>query len=89
VDLLSRLGCRVDAWETTYQHVLPGEDPVLAWYSGTGLRPYLDALGGDSQAREEFRAAVAEGLRDAFPTRRYGTVMPFTRIFVVAHRPLA
>src|SRR5256885_9190175 len=30
VDLLGRLGCRVDGWETTYQHVLPGEDPVLA-----------------------------------------------------------
>jgi trans-aconitate 2-methyltransferase len=89
VDLLGGLGCRVDAWETTYQHVLPGEDPVLAWYSGTGLRPYLDALGSDAQARDEFRAAVAEGLREAFPARPYGTVMPFTRIFVVALRPRA
>jgi trans-aconitate 2-methyltransferase len=87
VDLLGRLGCGVDAWETTYQHVLPGEDPVLAWYSGTGLRPYLAALDGDADAREDFRASVAAGLREAFPARPYGTVMPFTRIFVVAYRP--
>jgi trans-aconitate 2-methyltransferase len=87
VDVLGRLGCRVDAWETTYQHVLPGEDPVLAWFSGTGLRPYLDALGGDDALRAEFRSAVAAGLRVAYPPAPYGTVLPFTRIFVVAYRP--
>jgi len=85
LDLLGRLGCRVDAWETTYQHVLPGADPVLAWYSGTGLRPYLEAL--DGPERDAFRAEVAPGLRAAFPARAYGTVMPFTRIFVIAYRP--
>jgi trans-aconitate 2-methyltransferase len=87
VDVLGRLGCRVDAWETTYQHVLRGEDPVLAWYSGTGLRPYLDALGEDDALRGEFLSSVAAGLRAAFPPAPYGTVMPFTRIFVVAYRP--
>jgi trans-aconitate 2-methyltransferase len=87
VDVLGRLGCRVDAWETTYQHVLPGDDPVLAWYSGTGLRPYLDALGDDDAMRGQFRTAVAAGLRAAFPPAPYGTVMPFTRIFVIASRP--
>jgi trans-aconitate 2-methyltransferase len=87
VDVLARLGCRVDAWETTYQHLLPGEDPVLAWFSGTGLRPYLDALGDDEPLRAEFRSAVASGLRAAYPPATYGTVMPFTRIFVVAYRP--
>jgi trans-aconitate 2-methyltransferase len=67
--------------------VLPGHDPVLAWYSGTGLRPYLDALGDDDALRAEFRSAVAAGLRAAFLPAPYGTVMPFTRIFVVAYRP--
>jgi trans-aconitate 2-methyltransferase len=85
VALLGGLGCPVDAWETTYQHVLPGPDPVLAWYSGTGLRPYLDAL--DDPASAAFRDQVARELREAFPARPYGTVMPFTRIFVVAYRP--
>ncbi|GIH20348.1 methyltransferase domain-containing protein [Rugosimonospora africana] len=84
VDVLARLGCRVDAWDTTYQHVLPGDDPVLAWYEGTGLRPYLEAL--EPERREEFRAEVAAGLRTAFPRRPYGTVLPFTRTFVIAYR---
>jgi trans-aconitate 2-methyltransferase len=84
VDLLAGSGCRVDAWETTYQHVLPGEDPVLEWYSGTGLRPYLDAL--DAEGRAAFRAEVAAELRTAFPRRPYGTLLPFHRVFVIAYR---
>jgi trans-aconitate 2-methyltransferase len=84
VDRLARLGCVVDAWQTTYLHVLPGEDPVLEWYAGTGLRPYLDAL--DPTAHAGFRAEVAEELRKVFPPHEYGTVLPFTRTFVIAYR---
>jgi trans-aconitate 2-methyltransferase len=84
VDLLAGAGHRVDAWETTYFHLLPGEDPVLEWYSGTGLRPFLDALTPGDHA--EFRAEVAEALREAFPPRDYGTVLPFRRLFVIAYR---
>src|SRR5207237_3686167 len=86
VDHLAGLGCEVDAWETTYLHVLPGTDPVLEWYAGTGLRPYLDALAGDPSALADFRAEVAAGLREAYPRRPYGTVLPFRRVFVVAVR---
>ena len=86
VDLLARAGLRVDAWETTYLHVLPGADPVLEWFAGTGLRPYLDALRGDEPALADFRAEVAAALRAAYPPAPYGTVLPFPRIFVVAHR---
>lgn len=28
---LADLGCEVDAWETTYMHLLQGRDPVLDW----------------------------------------------------------
>ena len=84
LDLLARAGCRVNAWETTYQHVLPGGDAVLEWFSGSGLRPYLDALASDPEALAEFRGEVAAALREAFPPRPYGTVLPFRRIFVVA-----
>jgi trans-aconitate 2-methyltransferase len=86
VDLLAGLGLSVDAWETTYQHVLPGTDPVLEWFSGTGLRPYLDALAFDPPLLAEFRAEVAARLREAYPPAPYGTILPFPRIFVVAHR---
>jgi trans-aconitate 2-methyltransferase len=83
-DVLSRLGCAVDAWETTYLHILPGADPVLEWYAGTGLRPYLDML--DELDLPIFRADVAAALRVAYPPEPYGTVLPFHRVFVVATR---
>jgi trans-aconitate 2-methyltransferase len=83
-DVLARLDLRVNAWQTTYLHLLPGDDPVLEWFAGTGLRPYLDALEEDAEAVATFRAEVAAGLRQAYPRMPYGTVMPFRRTFVVA-----
>ncbi len=84
LDLLAGAGCVVDAWETTYLHVLPGDDPVLGWIKGTGLRPVLTAL--DEPERAEFEAEYGALLRAAYPTREYGTVLPFRRVFVVAHK---
>jgi len=84
LDLLASDGCEVDAWETTYLHVLRGDDPVLRWYQGTGLRPVLAALDPDRTA--EFLAEYGALLRDAYPASRFGTVLPFRRVFVVAHR---
>ena len=80
---LSGLGCRVDAWETTYLHVLTGPDPVFRWISGTGARPVLQALAQD--ARAEFEREYKSRLRRAYPEQPGGTVLPFRRIFVVAH----
>jgi trans-aconitate 2-methyltransferase len=74
----------VDAWETTYLHVLHGPDPVTEWYRGTGLRPVLAAL-GRGQA-EEFVADYGKRVREAYPPAPYGTVLPFRRVFVVARR---
>jgi trans-aconitate 2-methyltransferase len=83
-ELLAGAGCEVDAWETTYVHILHGEDPVLDWYKGTGLRPVLAALDAERQA--EFLADYGERLREAYPPRPFGTVFPFRRVFTVAHR---
>ncbi|MEN3536862.1 trans-aconitate 2-methyltransferase [Microbispora sp. ZYX-F-249] len=83
VDLLAGLGFVVDAWETTYTHILPGEDPVLGWIKGTALRPMLDRLPAGRQAA--FLADCARALREAYPPRPYGTPFPFRRIFVAAH----
>jgi trans-aconitate 2-methyltransferase len=84
LDLLARAGLEVDAWETTYLHVLHGEDPVLDWYKGTGLRPVLAALQPDQAAEflDEYRTRMSE----AYPAAPYGTVLPFRRVFVVAAR---
>jgi trans-aconitate 2-methyltransferase len=84
VHLLAGAGLEVDAWETTYLHVLQGDDPVVEWYKGTGLRPVIAALPPE-QAGEflaEFRARMAQ----AYPAAPYGTVFPFRRVFAVAAR---
>lgn len=82
LDALARLGCTVDAWETTYLHVLTGPDPVFTWVSGTGARPTLQALPDD--LRPAFEAEFRRRLAAAYPEQEYGVVLPFRRVFVVA-----
>ena len=85
LDRLSRLGMAVDAWQTTYEQILPGADPVLEWVRGTGLRPVLAALSpADAQRFSNEYGAL---LREAYPPAPYGTVFGFARTFVVAHKP--
>jgi len=86
LDLLARAGCEVDAWETTYLHVLQGEDPVVDWYKGTGLRPVLAALQPAEAA--EFLAEYRERIAKVYPAAHYGTPFPFRRVFAVGHRPV-
>jgi trans-aconitate 2-methyltransferase len=85
LDALTALGCVVDAWETTYLHVLVGEDPVFAWVSGTGARPTLQAL--PEGLRPDFEREFRRRLRDAYPQRRGRVVLPFRRVFAVARTP--
>jgi trans-aconitate 2-methyltransferase len=82
--LLLGAGLRVDAWETTYLHVLPGADAVLDWMRGTALRPVLQALPAGSYAR--FEEQLGARLREAYPPGPHGTLFPFRRIFAVATR---
>jgi len=87
-DLLVATGATVDAWETTYVHLLPddgGDHPVLRWMEGTALRPVKAAL--DDDAWPEFRAALGERLAAAYPVRHSVVAFPFRRIFVVAQLP--
>ena len=81
---LLALGLAVNAWETTYVHVLRGSDPVLEWLRGTALRPLLAALGQDDAA--EFERQLAERLRVAYPERAGVTLFSMSRIFFVATR---
>src|SRR4051794_21411690 len=78
--LLADLGCTVDAWETTYTQVLDpsgrfGDDAVLAWVQGTGLRPVLEALDDVPDLRQAYLDTYAERLRAAYPRRRWGTLL--------------
>ena len=77
---------RVDVWTTTYRHVLPGgAAAIVEWFRGSGLRPYLAALGEPERSRflERYTARVAE----AYPEQPDDSVLlPFPRLFFVATR---
>jgi trans-aconitate 2-methyltransferase len=81
---LAAAGLHADVWETTYQHLLPGDDAVLEWVKGTALRPVLARLDGSEQ--KEFLAELAARLRAAYPKGEHGTLLPFRRIFAVGRR---
>lgn len=83
---LQVLGCEVDVWETTYLHVLTGEDPVFAWVTGTGARATIQAL--PAALRAGFEAEFRARLADAYPPdEERRVVLPFRRIFAVARKP--
>jgi len=77
-------GWQADAWETSYQQLLQGPDPVLEWVRGTGLRPVLSAL--DASDAEAFERDYAVMLNEAYPATPHGTVFPFRRLFTVARK---
>jgi trans-aconitate 2-methyltransferase len=82
LDVLTGAGLAVDAWETTYLHVLTGADPVLGWVHSTVLRPVLAVLEEDDAVELTDRYAAA--LRAAYPPRPDGTtLLPFRRVFAV------
>lgn len=84
LDALARAGLAVDVWETRYLQVLRGDDPVLEWMKGTALRPVLSRL--DESEGRAFVEQYVERLRRAYPQQSYGTVLPYRRVFAVAHR---
>ncbi|GAB3983151.1 trans-aconitate 2-methyltransferase [Plantactinospora veratri] len=86
--LLTGANCAVDAWETTYVHLLPAsgdtDHPVLTWMEGTALRPVRAALGGAGTDWDEFRSALHDRLVEAYPVRHGLVQFPFHRVFFVA-----
>jgi len=84
LNVLAKLNFEVNAWETTYLHVLQGEDAALEWVKGTVLRPVLTKLTAEEQTT--FLHEYREKLRVAYPRLSFGTIFPFRRLFVVARR---
>lgn len=82
LDFFTDRGYSVNAWETTYFHMLHGADPVYEWISGTALRPFKQAL--PEELRGDFVEELKESLRQAYPAGKSGTVLPFRRTFAVA-----
>lgn len=86
--LLLDAGCAVDAWETTYIHLLAAQSgldhPVLTWMAGTALRPVRAAFGDDEAGWTAFRTQLAARLGEVYPVRDNLVYFPFRRVFVVA-----
>lgn len=84
-DWLAAYAPSPDIWTTRYLQVLEGENPVVEWVKGTGLRPILHDLDGASRAAfvAEYRRRIAL----TYPRRADGhTVYPFERLFIIASR---
>ena len=85
-DVLSPLAVRVDFWLTDYVHVLPDVAGIVEWYKGTGMRPFLEALGSDDD-RNRFTAEYLQRLGHYYKPQQDGRVLfPFRRIFLIAHQ---
>ncbi|HEY6556371.1 MAG TPA: methyltransferase domain-containing protein [Polyangiaceae bacterium] len=84
VAILSSSGFEVNAWDTTYFHVLQGEDPVLDWMRATLLRSVLPQL--PSPAHADFLSDYGRELERLYPRRSFGTVLPIARCFVVGSK---
>lgn len=84
-DIVRPLVAHLDMWETTFLHVLTGENAVTQWAEGSSLRPFLDAL--PPELKQPFRDAYSEALRPHYPRRADGTtLLPFKRLFIVGRR---
>jgi len=85
-ELLARPGYDVDAWETSYVHILKNGNgnPVVEWVKGSALRPVLAAL--DEERAGEFLREYGERVRQAYSPRPFGTLFSFRRVFTVLHR---
>jgi len=84
--ILRAAGAAGEVWETEYRHELRGEDAVLDWMKGAGLRPVLEGLA--DRPRRRFLEEYRRRLRRAYPLRADGTVTyPFRRLFLVARVP--
>lgn len=81
--LLRPLAARLELWVTEYMHQLKGPDPVMEWFKGSSLQPYLDAM--REEHRPAFLAAYAEAVRPHYPALADGvTLLPFRRLFLIA-----
>ncbi|MFK7825625.1 MAG: methyltransferase domain-containing protein [Oligoflexales bacterium] len=84
-ELLAETGVDVDIWETTYLHVLEGDNPVLEWMKGSALSPIRGTLKGDDY--HSFEKEYGEKLKDYYPiNKNFKTFYQVKRIFILAKK---
>ncbi len=82
-DLLKPLVQSLDFWETEYQQILEGDNPVPEYVKGSWLKPFLDAL--DEPEKSAFEAQYKKNVLVPSPPQSDGkTLFPFRRLFIVA-----
>jgi trans-aconitate 2-methyltransferase len=75
----------IDIWRTVYIHRLENPEAIVAWFEGSGLRPFLAPL-SDAE-KSEFLGLYGEEIARAHRRQPWGGVLlPFPRLFVVAAR---
>jgi trans-aconitate 2-methyltransferase len=75
----------IHVWETEYQMVLTGDNPVAEFTARSLLRPLVSALPAD--LGEALTEAYAARLAELYPIRPDGsTLYPFKRLFIVGRR---
>ncbi len=84
IQTFHNLGFKVDAWETTYHHILQGENAVLEWVKGTALRPILKAL--EPELHTKFLEELGARYLEVYPKSAFGTLFSFNRLFFVARK---
>jgi trans-aconitate 2-methyltransferase len=85
-DLLAGVASRLELWFTEYIHVLEDAGAIVAWYRGTGLKPYLEALPTEAD-RHRFLIEYQARIAATYPPQSNGRLLfPFRRLFLVAYR---
>jgi trans-aconitate 2-methyltransferase len=77
----------LDLWATDYLQAMPDFESIVEWYSGTGLRPYLQAIHNEAEQRR-FITEYSDRLRPHYPASAAGGVLfSFRRLFILASAP--
>lgn len=82
-EVLSRNFESFNMWETVYYHFVPSVEGVIEWYSGSGLRPYLDRL--SENEKEEFLNDLRVRLKENYTVQSDSRViLKMPRLFFTA-----
>ena len=70
-------------WESTYIHPLENVESIIRWYSGSGLRPYLEF----ASDKESFTNELLKRLKEQIKPQKDGKVLlQVPRLFFVAKK---
>ncbi len=84
-DVFCKSCSSINAWETTYYHILSGHNPVVEWIKGSFLKPLLDQMSDDEKII--FLEKISNKLLEHYPQQSDGkTILQFKRIFLIGRK---